>query len=129
MNIQLSVSLLASDRPAALERCLDSLKPLLMQVPSELIVIVTGTDARVREIASKYTTQIIPFTWCNDFSAARNIGLKAAKGEWFLYLDDDEWFDDVEEIRDFFLTGEYKDYGTAFYKVRNYLNWDGIRYV
>ena len=55
MNIQLSVSLLASDRPAALERCLDSLKPLLMQVPSELIVIVTGTDARVREIASKYT--------------------------------------------------------------------------
>lgn len=128
MNIQLSISLLASDRPAALERCLDSLKPLLMQVPSELIVIVTGTDARVREIASKYTNQIIPFTWCNDFSAARNIGLKAAKGEWFLYLDDDEWFDDVEEIRDFFLTGEYKNYGTAFYKVRNYLNWDGIRY-
>ena len=53
MKIQLSISLLASDRPAALERCLDSLRSLLMQVPSELIVIVTGTDERVRELASR----------------------------------------------------------------------------
>lgn len=128
MNIQLSISLLASDRPAALERCLDSLRPLLMQVPSELIVVATGTDAGVREIATRYTDQIIPFTWCDDFSAARNAGLKAAKGEWFMYLDDDEWFEDVSEIRDFFQTGEYHGYGTAFYRVRNYLDWDGIRY-
>ena len=128
MKIQLSISLLASDRPAALERCLDSLRPLLMQVPSELIVIVTGTDERVRELASRYTDQVIPFEWCNDFSAARNTGLRAAKGEWFLYLDDDEWFEDTAEIRDFFLSGEYQNYGTAFYKVRNYLNWDGIQY-
>ena len=128
MNIQLSISLLASDRPAALERCLDSLRPLLMQVPSELIVIATGTDEKVREIASRYTDLIIPFVWCNDFSAARNTGLKMARGEWFMFLDDDEWFEDTTEIRDFFLSGEYKNYGTGFYKVRNYLNWDGIQY-
>ena len=95
MNIQLSISLLASDRPAALERCLDSLRPLLMQVPSELIVIATGTDEKVREIASRYTDLIIPFVWCNDFSAARNTGLKMARGEWFMFLDDDEWFEDT----------------------------------
>lgn len=128
MHIQLSISLLASDKPAALERCLDSLRPLLMQVPSELIVVTTGTDIQVREIAARYTDQIIPFTWCDDFSAARNTGLQAAKGEWFMYLDDDEWFEDISEIRDFFLSGEYRNYGTAFYRVRNYLNWDGIRY-
>ena len=128
MNIQLSISLLASDRPAALERCLDSLRPLLMQVPSELIVIATGTDEKVRETASRYTDLIIPFVWCNDFSAARNAGLKIARGEWFMFLDDDEWFEDTAEIRDFFLNGEYKNYGTGFYKVRNYLNWDGIQY-
>ncbi len=128
MDIQLSISLLASDRPAALERCLDSLRPLLMQVPSELIVVATGTDARVREAAARYTGQVIPFAWCDDFSAARNAGLREAKGEWFLYIDDDEWFEDTAEIRDFFLSGEYKNYGTAFYRVRNYLDWDGIRY-
>lgn len=128
MKIQLSISLLASDRPAALERCLDSLRPLMMKVPSELIVIATGTDPRVRETAARYTDQVLPFTWCDDFSAARNAGLQAAEGEWFLYLDDDEWFEDTSEISDFFLTGEYRSYGTAFYRVRNYLDWDGIRY-
>ncbi len=128
MSIQLSISLLASDRPAALERCLDSLKPLMMRVPSELIVIATGTDERVRDTAARYTDRVIPFVWCDDFSAARNTGLKAARGEWFMFLDDDEWFEDTKEIEEFFLSGEYRNYGTAFYKVRNYFNWDGIRY-
>ena len=46
MQIQLSISLLASNRAASLERCPDSLRPLLMQVPSELIVVFTGTDEK-----------------------------------------------------------------------------------
>lgn len=128
MNIQLSISLLASERAASLERCLDSLRPLMMQVPSELIVVFTGNDERVREIAGRYTDQIIPFTWCNDFSAARNAGLKAAHGKWFMYIDDDEWFEDTTEIRDFFLSGECEGFGAACYIQRNYLNWDGIKH-
>lgn len=128
MQIQLSISLLASNRAASLERCLDSLRPLLMQVPSELIIVFTGTDEKVREIAGRYTDKILPFTWCDNFSAARNVGLWAAKGEWFLYIDDDEWFEDVIEIRDFFLSGEYKNYGSACYKQKNYINWNGIEY-
>lgn len=128
MQIQLSISLLASNRAASLERCLDSLRPLLMRIPSELIIVFTGTDERVKEIASCYTDKILPFTWCDNFSAARNVGLWAAKGEWFLYIDDDEWFEDVTEIRDFFLSGEYKNYGSACYKQKNYINWNGIEY-
>ena len=58
MKIQLSISMLASDRSVSLERCLDSLQPLLMQVPSELIIVFTGTDERVREIAGRYTDKI-----------------------------------------------------------------------
>ena len=129
MQIQLSISLLASNRAASLERCLDSLRPLLMQVPSELIVVFTGTDEKVREIASRYTDKILPFTWCDNFSAARNVGLWAAKGEWFMYIDDDEWFEDVTEIRDFFLSGEYRNYGSGLYVQKNYLQWDGIQYT
>jgi len=44
MKLPLTISLLASSRIASLERCLDSLTPLLMQVPAELIVVFTGTD-------------------------------------------------------------------------------------
>ena len=80
MKMLLTISLLASDRAASLERCLDSLKPLLLQLPSELIIVYTGKNKQVLEIAKRYTDQIIPFEWCNDFSAARNVGLKTASG-------------------------------------------------
>ncbi len=129
MKLPLTISLLASNRTASLERCLDSLKPLLLQIPAELIVVFTGTDERVRQTAERYTDQIIPFTWCNDFSAARNAGLTHARGEWFLYLDDDEWFDDVTEICQFFQSGEYQQYRFAGYIQRNYLNWEGSRHA
>lgn len=129
MNIKLSISLLASDKPAALGRCLDSLAPLLMQIPSELIIVHTGTDPKVHELASRYTDQVIPFVWCGDFSAARNIGLQAAEGEWFLYIDDDEWFEDTSEICDFFQSGEFRKYGMACYRQRNYADWSGTRYT
>ncbi len=98
MELLLSISLLASNRRESLARCLDSLKPLLAKVPSELVIVWTGTDDEARKIAEQYTPQLIPFRWSNDFSAARNAGLESAQGEWFLYIDDDEWFDDTEEI-------------------------------
>lgn len=129
MKLPLTISLLASNRITSLERCLDSLKPLLLQVPAELIVVFTGTDERVRQVAERYTDQIVPFTWCSDFSAARNAGLTRAKGEWFLYLDDDEWFDDVTEICEFFRSGEYRQYRFAGYIQRNYLDWNGSRHT
>ncbi len=127
MKIPLTISLLASSRINSLERCLDSLKPLLLKVPAELIVVFTGTDEKVRDLAARYTDQIIPFAWCNDFSAARNAGLKRARGEWFMYIDDDEWFEDVTEICEFFTSGEYRKYGYAFYGQRNYTDWSGIK--
>ena len=125
MKMLLTISLLASDRAASLERCLDSLKPLLLQLPSELIIVYTGENKQVLEIAGRYTDQIIPFEWCSDFSAARNAGLKAASGEWFLYIDDDEWFEDVTEILNFFQQGEYQKFGSACYIQRNYTDWSG----
>lgn len=129
MNIKLTISLLASNRKETLKRCLDSLKPLLLKIPSELIIVFTGEDEEVLETARRYACQVIPFAWCDDFSAARNAGLKEAKGEWFLYLDDDEWFEDVEEICAFFQQGEDKRYSSAHYIQRNYLDFSGLHYV
>lgn len=118
----LSISLLCSGRAKTTKKCLDSLKSLREKVPSELIIVDTGCDEEMRALLETYTDLIIPFTWCNDFSKARNVGMDAAKGEWFLYLDDDEWFIDTKEIEDFFLSGDYKKYYYACYIQRNYLS-------
>lgn len=128
MKIQLTISLLVSDRIDTLGKCLDSLKPLLRELDSELICVFTGQDAKTLELVRQYASLVISFTWCQDFAKARNAGLEQAKGEWFLYLDDDEWFDDTEEIIRFFKTGEYKNFQAAFYQQRNYTDWGGKAY-
>lgn len=124
-NIKLTISLLVSNSIDTIEKCMESLVPILQNVPSELIVVDTGGTDGAIEIAKKYASKVIAFPWCNDFAKARNAGLFAAKGEWFLFLDDDEWFEDPGPIIDFFNSGEYRKYHSATYRVRNYSNKQG----
>jgi len=125
-KILLTISILISNRPDTVRKCLDSVKPLLEAVPSELILTDTGCGEKVRTIIEEYTDHIIDFEWCKDFAKARNVGLRAARGEWFLFLDDDEWFDDVTEIVKFFTSGEHKKYGYGLYIQRNYMDKDAV---
>ena len=127
-KIKLSISLLVSNSIDTIEKCMTSLVPLLEQIPGELIVVDTGgTDGSI-EVARRYADKVIPFTWCNDFSKARNAGLMVAKGEWFLFLDDDEWFEDVGEIIEFFKSRECEKYNCATYVIRNYADNAGSRW-
>ena len=119
---QLTISLLASDRPDTIRRCLDSLQPLREALSCELILVDTSNNPEINKILWEYTDQVYKFTWCNDFAKARNEGLKRAKGEWFLFLDDDEWFVDTEDMIHFFQSGEYKNYGLANYRVRSFFD-------
>ena len=100
----LSISLLSSGRENTIEKCLLSLQPLRDRLSAEIIVVDTSVDENkeVEEILRKYATDIVKFKWCDDFAKARNAGLKKATGKWFMFLDDDEWFEDVEDIVRFF---------------------------
>jgi glycosyltransferase involved in cell wall biosynthesis len=121
----LSISLLTSNRKDTIKKCLDSLDALRRAVPSELIIVDTGCDDEMRRIIEAYTDHIVRFSWINDFSAARNAGLSEARGEWFLFIDDDEWFEDTHEIEQFFLSGESEAYDFAYYFQRNYHDFEG----
>lgn len=112
-----------------MEKCLNSLLYFKNAFPTEIILVDTGCNAEQRALAEKYADKIIDFIWCNDFAAARNAGLKEACGEWFMYLDDDEWFENPQEIIRFFITAEYKKYNSASYVVRNYMNMEGTLYT
>lgn len=118
----LTISILLSNRMDTIPRCLDSLKPILEAIPSELILTDTSRNPDVHELALKYTDNVETFEWCNDFAKARNVGLKKAKGEWFMFIDDDEWFLDSQPLIDFFQSGRHKDYGFVHYRVRNYFD-------
>lgn len=128
-QIVLSIALLASNRRDTLKLCLDSLTPIREAVPSELILVDTGCDEDLHELLEEYGDIVTRFTWCNDFGKARNESLRHASGEWFMYLDDDEWFVETEELIAFFTSGEYKAYGRASYIQRNFLDMEATQYT
>lgn len=124
----LTISLLISNRPDTIPRCLDSLKPIMEAIPSELILIDTSKNEEIRKLLLGYTDKVYPFEWCQDFAKARNEGLKRAKGEWFLFLDDDEWFVEYDGLIEFFASEECKKYGSANYIVRSFVDVDYKKY-
>lgn len=118
----LTISLLISNRPDTIPRCLDSLHLIMDQLPCELILIDTSKSEDINNLLLTYTNKVYEFEWCKDFAKARNEGVKRAKGEWFLYLDDDEWLVDVDEIIKFFKSKAYKKHECANVQIRNFLN-------
>ena len=119
---------MASNRKDTLPKTLASIEPILKSVSSELIVTDTGCDEELLGIIRKYTDKIVKFQWCQDFAKARNVGLHMAKGKWFMFIDDDEWFDDVAPVIDFFNTKECDKYNVFHYIVRNYENMEGTKW-
>ena len=126
-RVILSISILISGQEN-MDKCLASLQYFRDALPCETILVDTGCNKEQRKLAERYADKILDFSWCDDFAAARNIGLKASTGEWFLYLDDDEWFENPTQIIEFFTSGEYQAYNSATYLVRNYLNEQGTIY-
>lgn len=122
-DIKLSIGVLVSNNIDTIRKCMDSLKPILDSVNSELIIVDTveeGQSDGSLAVAEEYADKVYHFSWCNDFAAARNVCIDHAEGEWFLYVDDDEWFDDVQELIHFFLSGECERYAQGVYNIRNY---------
>lgn len=119
-EIILSISIMCSGRSSTTEKCLASLGHLRKEVPCELIITDTGCDADMRQVIEKYADKIIPFQWCNDFAKARNAGLEASSGKWFMFMDDDEYWEDDKALIDFFANGDYKKYDCGYYLVRSY---------
>lgn len=119
-KILLTISIMVSRNKDAAEKCFQSLEKLRKNVPSELIVVDTGCDDLTRKVVEQYADKIVEFEWCGDFAKARNAGVKEARGEWFLYLDDDEWFEDTADIELFFKKNLHHTYNYVYYYQRNY---------
>lgn len=83
---RLSVCLIVKNEEKFLAQCLKSIRDVAQQI----VVVDTGSTDRTVEIAKEFGAEIHSFTWCDDFSAARNAALERATGDWVLALDADE---------------------------------------
>ena len=117
----LTIGVPVSNQIETIDRCLSHIKPLLDALDSELVVIDTGSTDGTLDVCRSYGARIVEFPWGDNMSAARNMGIYHAKGEWYLSIDDDEWFEDTEEILKFFQYGTYKRCESASYIQRNYI--------
>ena len=128
-KIIISIGLITKNEEKCLEKCLQSLLPILKNIPSELVIADTGSSDLTKDIAKKYTDKVFDFVWCDDFAKARNYVLGHCSGEWFMQIDADESFENVESIVEFFRSGECNHYNDASYIVRNYHTFTGESYT
>ncbi|QHT63569.1 glycosyltransferase family 2 protein [Paenibacillus lycopersici] len=85
----LGIHILACNEEDVLGRCLGSVQGLA----DEIVVIDTGSADGTIGIAQAFGARVVRAAWVDDFAAARNAGLDAARTIWVLVLDADEWLD------------------------------------
>jgi GT2 family glycosyltransferase/2-polyprenyl-3-methyl-5-hydroxy-6-metoxy-1,4-benzoquinol methylase/predicted Zn-dependent protease len=83
---RLSVCLIVKNEERFLAQCLKSVRDVAQQI----VVVDTGSTDHTVEIAKEFGAEVHSFTWCDDFSAARNTALEHVTGDWVLALDADE---------------------------------------
>ncbi|MFH1465707.1 MAG: glycosyltransferase family 2 protein, partial [Pseudomonadota bacterium] len=83
---RLSLCLIVRDEEALLPGCLASVRGVV----DEIVVVDTGSTDATPRIAHEAGAVVIAHPWTDDFAAARNASLAAARGEWVLVLDADE---------------------------------------
>lgn len=82
----LSLVMIVRDGGAGLARLLAAHAPLI----DEAVVVDTGSHDGTPQRAARAGARVVPHIWTEDFAAARNVGLAAARGDWVLTLDADE---------------------------------------
>jgi tetratricopeptide (TPR) repeat protein len=88
---RLSLTMIVKNEAATLATCLDSVRGLV----DEIVLVDTGSTDATKDIATARGARIIELPWPDSFAAARNESLCHASGQWLLWLDADEYFDDA----------------------------------
>jgi len=87
---RLALVMIARNEARCIERCLNSVRAHV----DSMLVLDTGSNDDTATIALRAGAQVARFSWCDDFSAARNAALQIADADWSLVLDADEWLVD-----------------------------------
>ncbi|MEI6154990.1 MAG: glycosyltransferase, partial [Deltaproteobacteria bacterium] len=113
---KISLSMIVKNESECLERCLESVLPLV----DEMVIVDTGSTDGTPDIARQCGAHVYSFPWNDDFSAARNFALSKVKGEWTLVMDADEVIAqrDIDKIKALLGSGRADAYRLV---LRNYV--------
>lgn len=89
MSAHVSLTMIVKDEEENLPACLASL-PEGFQ---DTVIVDTGSSDRTRDVASRLGARVYDFSWCDDFSAARNEALRHAACPWIFWMDADDRLD------------------------------------
>ena len=92
---RLSVAMIVRDEAQMLPEFLENIQPLA----DEICLVDTGSTDDTVALAEAAGCVVSDFCWCDDFSAARNVALKACTGSWVLVLDADERIAETDRLR------------------------------
>lgn len=99
---------------------------------SEIIIVNTVKTRKVNDAVREFPkVRMFYFKWCDDYSKARNYGIRRAKGDWILTIDSDEVLKQKIE----YLDNDYLAYmtqqvsnGKPYWTARLFQNNKGIFY-
>ncbi len=109
----LSLCMIVKDESKNIEKCINSVKKYLGDCVNDFVVVDTGSQDNTVEILEKLECNIYNFEWCNDFAKARNFSISKAKNNWILFLDADEYIEnvDINEVKKFLKDNNEKRLG------------------
>lgn len=87
MSKTLGLVMIVKNEERSLKRCLTQAAGLA----DKIYITDTGSTDKTKEIALSFDAVLSDFTWCQDFSAARNFALAQSDCDWNLVLDADEY--------------------------------------
>lgn len=116
----LSLSMIIRDCDESLNKCLESCHTLF----DEIILVDTkpgGSEDSTIKLADKYHAKLIQYEWCDDFSKARNLALKACSSKYVMWLDSDDYITE-ENLKKLFILKKnlYKDIYMSYVMTYNY---------
>ncbi len=84
---RVSLCMIAKNETRFLGKCLS----LARAAVDEIVLVDTGSTDDTVAIAESFGAKVLHSPWQDDFSAPRNVALRAATGDWILVLDADEF--------------------------------------
>lgn len=81
-----ALTAIVRNEATTITRMLDSVRPYV----DRMLVLDTGSTDNTIELARQAGAEVHSFSWCDDFSAARNAILELSPADWNLILDADD---------------------------------------